>query len=153
MIGSLGHYKDLRWYFLESEAFNLYTTQSVKKSMFVPYMGVFLIDSWDLIKQDKQIKFLRQVVCIRGTCSTWVNISDTLSPYQGNWFHLSSYLRHAVWNCYSTCIIFSDHFRGPCCTWKVFTDKRCKPLIKNLFIYSRFSRWKKMFDSSCGICF
>ena len=27
-------------------------------------MGVFLIDSWDLNKQDKQIEILRQAVCI-----------------------------------------------------------------------------------------
>ena len=60
-------------------------------------MGVFMIDSWDLNKQDKQIKFLRQAVSIsgeivpleffyqkicrliEGTCSTWVVCSDTLS--------------------------------------------------------------------------
>ena len=29
-------------------------------------MGVFLIDSWDLIKQDKPIKFLRQAVSVSG---------------------------------------------------------------------------------------
>ena len=29
-------------------------------------MGVFLIDSWDLIKQEKQIKFLRQAVSVSG---------------------------------------------------------------------------------------
>ena len=45
--------------------------------MFVPDMEVFLIDSWDLIKQDKQYKFLRQAV-------------------QGNLFHLSIFLRQAV---------------------------------------------------------
>ena len=32
--------------------------------MFVPYMGVLLIDSLDLNKQDKQFKFLRQVVSV-----------------------------------------------------------------------------------------
>ena len=31
--------------FLEMEAFNLYTAQSVQKSILVPYMEVFLIDS------------------------------------------------------------------------------------------------------------
>ena len=29
-------------------------------------MAVFLIDSWDLKKQDKQIKFLRQAVSVSG---------------------------------------------------------------------------------------
>ena len=29
-------------------------------------MDVFLIDSWDLNKQDKQIKFLRQAVSVAG---------------------------------------------------------------------------------------
>ena len=29
-------------------------------------MGVFLIDSWDLNKQDKQSKFLRKVVSVSG---------------------------------------------------------------------------------------
>ena len=29
-------------------------------------MDVFLIDSWDLIKQDEQIKFLRQAVSAAG---------------------------------------------------------------------------------------
>ena len=29
-------------------------------------MAVFLIDSWDLNKQDKQFKFLRQVVFVSG---------------------------------------------------------------------------------------
>ena len=40
-------------------------------------MEAFLIDSWDLNKQDKQIKFLRQAV-------------------QGNLFHLSNILRQSV---------------------------------------------------------
>ena len=62
----LVHCKDLRWYFLESEAFNLYTAQSVQISIFIPYMHVFLIDNWNLNKQDKQIKFLRQAVSISG---------------------------------------------------------------------------------------
>ena len=43
-------------------------------------MEVFLIDSWDLYEQEKQIKFLRQAV-------------------QVNLFHLRTFLRHAVWNC------------------------------------------------------
>ena len=60
-------------------------------------MGVFLIDSWHLNKQDKQIKFLRQAVPVSGEivpleqfydtscrnfeviCSTWVIFWDTLS--------------------------------------------------------------------------
>ena len=29
-------------------------------------MGVFLIESWDLYEQDKQIKFLRQAVSVAG---------------------------------------------------------------------------------------
>ena len=29
-------------------------------------MSIFLIDSWDLKKQDKQIKFLRQAVSVSG---------------------------------------------------------------------------------------
>ena len=61
----------------QSEASNLYITQSVQKPIFVPYKEVFLIDSWDLSKQDKQIKFLRQAE-------------------QGNLFHLSTFLRQAV---------------------------------------------------------
>ena len=65
--------------------------------MFASYMDIFLIDNWDLNKQDKQIKFLRQAVSIsgeivplelfyqtscrliEGICSTWVVCSDTLS--------------------------------------------------------------------------
>ena len=35
-----------------------------KSLLFVPYMGVFLIDSWDLNKQDNEIKFLRQAVSV-----------------------------------------------------------------------------------------
>ena len=60
-------------------------------------MDVFLIDSWDLNKQEKQIKFLRQAVSIsgetvplelfyqtschliEGICSIWEVYSDTLS--------------------------------------------------------------------------
>ena len=54
LIGSLCQNKDLSWHFLDSEAFNLYTTQSVQnKSKLVSYMGFLLIDSWDLNKQDK----------------------------------------------------------------------------------------------------
>ena len=33
----------------------------MQNSMFVPYMGVFLIDSQDLKKQDKQIKSVRKL--------------------------------------------------------------------------------------------
>ena len=29
-------------------------------------MGFFLIDSWDLMKQDKQIKLLKQAVSVSG---------------------------------------------------------------------------------------
>ena len=60
-------------------------------------MGVFLIDIWDLNKQGKQYKFLRQAVStsgeivplelfyqtscrfMEGTCSIWVVCSETLS--------------------------------------------------------------------------
>ena len=60
-------------------------------------MDVFLIDSWDLNKQDKQIKLLRKAVSIsgeidplelfyqtscriiQGNCSTWVVCLNTLS--------------------------------------------------------------------------
>ena len=60
-------------------------------------MDVFLIDSWDLNKQAKQIKLLRQALSIsgesdplelfyqtsgrliQGICSTWVVCLDTLS--------------------------------------------------------------------------
>ena len=84
------------WFSQESEAFNLYTTQFVKKTVIVPYVEVFLIDSWDLNKQDKQNKFLWQAVSltrelvpvefsselnclrIRGNCSNWVILTDTL---------------------------------------------------------------------------
>ena len=45
LIGSLGHYKDSRWLFHESKAFNLNTTHSVQNSKVIPYMEVFLIDS------------------------------------------------------------------------------------------------------------
>ena len=34
--------------------------------MFVSNMGIFLIESSDLIKQDKQIKILRQAVSVSG---------------------------------------------------------------------------------------
>ena len=34
--------------------------------MFVPYMDVFLVDSWELYKEGKQIKFLRQAVSLLG---------------------------------------------------------------------------------------
>ena len=66
--------------------------------MFVPYMGIFVIDSCDLKKQDKQIKFLRQAVSVagRGNCSTCVNISGSQSTYQGKLFHLSYFIRQAV---------------------------------------------------------
>ena len=60
-------------------------------------MDVFLIDSWDLKKQDEHFKFQRQsvslsveivplelfyqTICrlIEGICSTWIVSSDTLS--------------------------------------------------------------------------
>ena len=45
LVGSLGPCKDLRGYFLELEAFDMYITQSVQKSINAPYMEVFLIDS------------------------------------------------------------------------------------------------------------
>ena len=44
--------------FQESEAFNLNTTQSVQKSIFVPYIEVFLIESRS---QSKQIRHLIQI--------------------------------------------------------------------------------------------
>ena len=34
-----------------------------------------------------------------------------------------------------------------------FIDKRSKHLLENLFKYSRFPRWKRMIDSSCGLSF
>ena len=54
-------------------------------------MDVFLIDSWDLKKQVKQIKFLRQDVSV-----------------SKNLFHLSGFSRHVAWTCYTPWIIFSD---------------------------------------------
>ena len=45
-------------------------------------MDVFLIDSWDLNKQNKQIIFLRQAV----------SISEEIA-------HLSKFMRDAVWEC------------------------------------------------------
>ena len=62
-------------------------------------MDILLIDIWDLNKQNKQMKFLRQAVSIsgeivpleliyqtncrliEGICSTWVVCSDNLLPY------------------------------------------------------------------------
>ena len=38
------------------------TIHNLYKTVFAPYKKVSLIDSWDLKKQDKQIKFLKQVV-------------------------------------------------------------------------------------------
>ena len=91
-------------------------------------MGVFLIDSWDLYKQDKGNKFLRQAVfvsrenvpfelfhqtscrLIEGFCSTSVNSSHTLSGIVNRLEKFSQ----------TTC----HHFRATCSTWKVFTDKR-----------------------------
>ena len=63
-------------------------------------MDVFLIDSRDLNKQDKQTKFLRQAVSISGEIVPLEFVlSDKLLPYRGNLFHLSSLLKHAVLNC------------------------------------------------------
>ena len=61
------------------EAFNFYTTHSVQKSVFVPFLEVILIDSREQNKQDKQISFLRQVVI-----------------YPGKFFHLSYSIRQPV---------------------------------------------------------
>ena len=38
----------------------------MQNSIFVPDVGVFLIDSLDLNKQEKQIKLLRKAVSISG---------------------------------------------------------------------------------------
>ena len=120
-------------------------------------MGFFLIDGWDLNKQDKQIKFPRQVLSVswenvplelfyQTSCrlierigSTWVVCSDTLSGVVNPFEYFSQ----------TTC----HHFRGTCSTWKVFRDKRFEHLINNLFPHSRFWRWKWLIDTSWGISF
>ena len=102
-------------------------------------MGVFLIDSWDLKKQEKQIEFLRQAVFIRGKSSNWVILSDMLSGFVNP---LEYFFQ-------TTC----HKFRGTCSRWRVFTDMRYIFFKKILFSYSRFSGWKKMIDSSCVISF
>ena len=124
---------------LTSTLHNLY-----KESIIVPYMDVFLIDSWELNKRGKQIKFIRQALSvseemvplelfyltscrlIEEICSTWVIIWDTLSGIVTPLEYFSQ----------TTC----HHIRGTCSTWKVFTDKRSEPLIENFFRCSRFSR-------------
>ena len=59
LTGSLSHYKDLRWEFIESEAFNFYTTHPLHFSNFAPYMEVFVIAGWDQNTQDEQFTLLR----------------------------------------------------------------------------------------------
>ena len=41
-------------------------TATVQSLVFVPCMGLFLIDSWNEIENEKQINFLRQGVSLSG---------------------------------------------------------------------------------------
>ena len=109
-------------------------------------MDVLLIDSWDLSKQDKLLKFLRQAVSVRaesvpldlfyqtichlmeGIYSFWAIFSDTQPGIVNPLGNFSQ----------TTC----HHFRRICSKWKVFTDERSIPLTKKLFIYSLFPRRK-----------
>ena len=97
LVGSLCQYKDLRWIILGSEAFNIYTTQSVQKSFFVSlYENLF---DWQLRpKYSRQRKQISEASCLRkkGNCSIWVISSDKLSIYRGSLFHLSNFLRQPV---------------------------------------------------------
>ena len=106
--------------------------------MFAPYMDVFLIDSWDLNKQEKQINFLRRAVSISGEifsfeffhqtscrliggiCSTWVVCSHTLSGI----------VNPLEKNSETTC----HHIRWTCSTYKIFTDKRYHPFIRKFIV-------------------
>ena len=66
--------------------------------------------------------YFSQTIChhIRGTCSNWVMLSDTLSGNVNPFQYFPQITRH--------------HIRGTCSTWKVFTDKRYHRLNEN-FIY------------------
>ena len=89
-------------------------------------MGVFLFDSGDLNKQDKQINFLRQADFVSGeNCSTGVNLSDKLSLYQGKLFHLSNIIRQAV--------VLSREF----VPLEQFAQTRCLGMCFLLFSYRR----------------
>ena len=105
-------------------------------------MEVFLIDSWNLIKQDKQIKFLRQaeqgkLFHLRTffrqpvrTCSTWVISADNLSPYQEtyyNWSIFSDTLSEDVKPLDYFSQTVSRFFRETSSTWNVLTDKLSRP--------------------------
>ena len=49
---------------------------------------------------------------VRGACSAWLIFSDNLSPYQGNLFRLSDFLRQPVYT-------WGDN----CSTWFIFSGK------------------------------
>ena len=124
-----GHCENFRWFFPESEAFILYATDSVKFSLFVPFMEVLLIDSWCDIKDDNQNKFLRQAVSLsvelfplEPDCQT------TFSLIAGSWLHLVAFVRRTValtQNHCSTWILFPANmspYQGNYPFWLNFSD-------------------------------
>ena len=150
------------------EAFNLYTAQFVQKSMFVLYLKVFLMDSWDLNKHDKQIEFpgqaeqgilfhlstfsdnmselvpldyFSEVSClrIRGNCFFWVF-------YQTRCLGMVIFLKSFLWQ---PVTILGELFPYG----KLSQTSGIIRLIKLFYVYSRRSRWKRMFDRTCGISF
>ena len=127
------------------------------KTIAVPNLDVFSIDSWDLTEQDKQIEFFRQVVSLSGetvpleyiyqttrhligrVCSTWVIFSDKPSPYQGNLFHSIKFMRHSL------------TILGEIAPLERFLQTNCFiPSNKTSFVNNQFPRRKRMIDSPCG---
>ena len=117
------------------KAFNHLTTEFVHNTFFCSFYGIdwqltinYWSGNWMIFDPDD---WFSQTTCllIRRTCSTWLIFSDNLSPYQGNLFHLSNFLGHAVslsgelvpleWFSPTSYLLI----RGTCSTWVFFPDK------------------------------
>ncbi len=137
---------------LASTLHNLY-----KKSVFVPCMDVFLIDNCDLENKTNKLIF-----------------SDKLFLYHGKLFHLNIFNRQvvALWREIGSLQYFSqtrsvelliqllDLLRQPVTSLGVLVPHEripqtsgLKPLIKSIFRNNRFSRWRRMIESSWGNSF
>ena len=78
------------------QVFDLHTTRSLQNLIVVPYMEVFLIESWDQTKQDEQLQLSDKQSPFKGNCSTWATFSDNRLPCKENLYHLKGSLRQAV---------------------------------------------------------
>ena len=152
IIASPGHYKKLRWQFLKSKTFNLYTTDSVENSTVVPYMEVFLIDSWDQKKRQTNYVSRTNSLLVNWLCSTWRFSLDHLTPICVNLLLLIVFLRHGFWRCWSNWNFFwlsLSSYKVKFVPIELFPKTSC--FIRSVSIskkYIRFPSWKKLIGNS-----